>query len=52
MTKRRRGWAGTRPPDNPDNHNFGYMYSVLNAATEDVVRQVVSSSVMMTVSSV
>ena len=48
MTKRRWRCAGTRPPDNPHNHNIGYLYSVLNATTEDVIREVVSSSVMIT----
>jgi len=40
MTKRRRRWAGTRPPDNPHNHNIGYLYSALNATTEKVLRKV------------
>ena len=48
MTKRRRRWEGTRPPDNPHTHNIGYLYSVLHATTEDIIREVVSSSAMIT----
>jgi len=48
MTKRRRRWAGTRPPDKADNYSIGYLYSVLNATTEDVIREIVSSPAMIT----
>ena len=53
MTKSWYRWMGTHPPDNPDNpdkQGIGYLYSVLDSMTEDLICEVVSFYVTITIS--